>query len=268
MKTIKNTTSCYKCLKQAGLKFCKRCKIIQPSSYSFYDKRSVCNTCSIKYPYLQETADRKQNTYLLRHYGISLEDYQKLLHNQQGLCKICKQQKQKLSVDHDHKTGKVRGLLCRSCNFAIGALKDSVQATQNATVYLQTTEDDFAEDKPVPIEQTVLITRLNYEILLNKQRCEDLEKENAFLLKTKRKAADALINLNLSKEVFKQLAIILDKDGNFIKGKKNLIKALKMYENKIGDLDLDGIHAASVIDRSYIETEVSSDFATSSQDII
>lgn len=54
-------------------------------------------------------------------YGITLEEYDKLLKEQNGLCAICKvvPVSNKLAVDHDHDTGTVRGLLCPRCNRAV-----------------------------------------------------------------------------------------------------------------------------------------------------
>lgn len=63
-----------------------------------------------------------------RIYGISNEDYQRMFMNQNGCCAICgkhqMQEKQALCVDHDHKTGKIRGLLCKRCNHYITILDD------------------------------------------------------------------------------------------------------------------------------------------------
>ena len=75
----------------------------------------------------------------------ALIEYKKLLQSQRGLCAICRlpetQRHQHgklrdLAVDHDHKTGKVRGLLCGNCNHGLGRFKDSVYALQRAVEYL------------------------------------------------------------------------------------------------------------------------------------
>jgi len=56
-----------------------------------------------------------------RLYGISVEEYNRLLDQQGGTCAICDEAPEyHLYVDHDHETEKVRGLLCRACNFAVG----------------------------------------------------------------------------------------------------------------------------------------------------
>lgn len=58
-------------------------------------------------------------------YNLPNDGYQFLLSSQGGACAICKKKSDPLCVDHDHSTGAVRGLLCRSCNLAIGYLDDS-----------------------------------------------------------------------------------------------------------------------------------------------
>jgi hypothetical protein len=59
---------------------------------------------------------------LKKRYGITLEDYDKLLKDQQGKCAICRRSpvRNRLHVDHDHRTLKVRGLLCTRCNGDLG----------------------------------------------------------------------------------------------------------------------------------------------------
>ena len=80
-----------------------------------------------------EQTRRRNKMYMLRAlYGISLEDYDRLVITQRGLCAVCfKPEKAKhqsgrirsLSVDHDHSTKRVRGLLCGHCNTSIGQLE-------------------------------------------------------------------------------------------------------------------------------------------------
>lgn len=77
----------------------------------------------------------------LRNYGITIEEYEETLILQGRCCKICKQHesgfKKSLAVDHDHKTGKVRGLLCSNCNTALGLLKENLDLFENAVRYLK-----------------------------------------------------------------------------------------------------------------------------------
>lgn len=68
-------------------------------------------------------------------YGISLEDVESMAEAQNGQCALCKKVK-KLTVDHDHVTGKVRELLCHGCNGALGKFADSVERLQGAIDYL------------------------------------------------------------------------------------------------------------------------------------
>lgn len=84
------------------------------------------------------------SNYLRRNYDITVEQYQKMLTEQNSKCKICNKpgfkikesHKLLLVVDHCHKTGKVRGLLCHNCNRALGLLQDSVTNLENAIQYL------------------------------------------------------------------------------------------------------------------------------------
>lgn len=69
-------------------------------------------------------------------YGIALADYDALRALQDGRCAVCAAEKT-LVVDHDHATGKVRGLLCHGCNVGIGLLGDSASAVSRAVQYLE-----------------------------------------------------------------------------------------------------------------------------------
>lgn len=65
-----------------------------------------------------------RNQHLILNYGITLKQYQELFEKQKGCCAICGRHqrnfKSKLHVDHDHKTGIIRGLLCTGCNIILG----------------------------------------------------------------------------------------------------------------------------------------------------
>ena len=77
---------------------------------------------------------------LKRAYGISIEEYNKLFGLQKGCCAICGKSQNDfdyfLNIDHDHITGRVRGLLCRDCNQALGHLHDNVELLNKAIEYL------------------------------------------------------------------------------------------------------------------------------------
>ena len=84
--------------------------------------------------------DKNKNHKLKRAYGISLEDYTEMLSEQEGCCAICMRHHslftRKLSVDHDHQTGKIRGLLCKDCNTSLGQFNDDVDTLLKAVSYL------------------------------------------------------------------------------------------------------------------------------------
>jgi nitrate/TMAO reductase-like tetraheme cytochrome c subunit len=84
---------------------------------------------------------KERNKFLIERYGITYEQYMDMVKQQKNKCKICKRHrstfKNTLNVDHDHITGKVRGLLCTSCNRGIGYLADSIKLLKEAIIYLQ-----------------------------------------------------------------------------------------------------------------------------------
>lgn len=84
--------------------------------------------------------DRIDDMRLKRMYGIDLDIYNSMLESQNYKCLICFknqfEEPRKFTVDHCHTTGKVRGLLCNSCNRALGIFSDSVDVLQSAINYL------------------------------------------------------------------------------------------------------------------------------------
>lgn len=88
---------------------------------------------------------RTRNSKLKKNFGITLERYNELVLQQDGKCAICKELETtvingsltSLAVDHDHTTGRVRGLLCCKCNRALGLMKDSVEILESAKEYLR-----------------------------------------------------------------------------------------------------------------------------------
>lgn len=82
-------------------------------------------------------------TNLKHKYGITVEEYDQMLKIQNGRCAICdvsshetKTGKSHLAVDHDHKTGRVRALLCSHCNAGLGAFRDDTVVLNKAVEYL------------------------------------------------------------------------------------------------------------------------------------
>lgn len=72
-------------------------------------------------------------------YGLTVEEYNHIVEDQQSRCLICGVQfsdENRIYVDHDHKTGIVRGMLCRNCNTLLGMAKDDINILKNAIEYL------------------------------------------------------------------------------------------------------------------------------------
>lgn len=72
-------------------------------------------------------------------YGLTAEEYDRLYAHQGGRCAICRRAtgaSRRLAVDHDHRTGEVRGLLCKSDNRLLGFARDDVEFFQRAVAYL------------------------------------------------------------------------------------------------------------------------------------
>ncbi len=88
--------------------------------------------------------EREWVTYLRRKYGLSIAEYSALLAVQSGLCAICENPPadgRRLHVDHDHETGRVRGLLCFTCNNALGDFEDDPGRLRSAIGYLHRHDD-------------------------------------------------------------------------------------------------------------------------------
>lgn len=103
----------------------------------------LCSTCYARQDRAKNAEKYKQagrRYSLKKFYGMALDEYDVLFAAQGGLCLICSRPvegERGLAVDHCHKSGKVRGLLCRPCNSALGLFEDSIERMQNAIAYVQ-----------------------------------------------------------------------------------------------------------------------------------
>ena len=111
-----------------GLKcWCKTCRYTKLNKPSKYGIKRTDN----EKEYMKEF-------HLVRSYGITLTEWYNILEKQSKVCAVCKNKfTKKLCVDHDHITGKIRGLLCDKCNRGLGHFNDSIQLLKNAINYLE-----------------------------------------------------------------------------------------------------------------------------------
>lgn len=102
--------------------------------YKDANKEKIKVSSSIYYP-------RQRAAYLERHYGVTIEQYDVMLKEQDNRCAICGTAEcssgRNFAVDHDHETGRVRGLLCGNCNVGIGNLRDDINIMKRAIAYLE-----------------------------------------------------------------------------------------------------------------------------------
>lgn len=139
-----------------NLKKCSHCKIVKSlSEFGKANKGRQCKLCYRKWRnnyYKKDYVKKKERVHFLKNYfkrvyGITLDEYNKMLIDQNGVCKICKsswarinpktKKPEQLCVDHCHKTKKVRGLLCSKCNSAIALLDDDISKLESAIIYLK-----------------------------------------------------------------------------------------------------------------------------------
>ena len=122
---VKGSRCCYKC--GVGVQ-------VAPKTPG----RVVCSDCRAE-P-LKENQRRNERNRTLRRYGITQDDYDRMLTLQGGRCAICATDdpgKKSWCIDHDHGTGAVRGLLCSLCNVGIGNLRDDTDILLSAVSYLE-----------------------------------------------------------------------------------------------------------------------------------
>jgi len=106
-------------------------------------RHSECKICTgerVKNRH-KENPERTRNNDLKRNYGITLDEHTQMYEEQNGVCAVCKEpgdgRWKKLCVDHDHKTGKVRQLLCRNCNMVLGQVNDNPNLLSDMILYIK-----------------------------------------------------------------------------------------------------------------------------------
>lgn len=125
---------------------CRKCNVNKPLSEFYNNEHSKrCKECERERKKLerQKRSHHRtdKNKRLKKQYGISIEQYEEILVNQNNLCSICKEEDvskyKTLNVDHCHKTGQIRGLLCQGCNLGLGHFKDNIKILEQAIKYLE-----------------------------------------------------------------------------------------------------------------------------------
>jgi hypothetical protein len=113
---------------------CKKCRYEDALTYR---KLNRANHLKQSRNYEKNNTKRRSSRFKerLNKYGITIEQYEEILKKQSGLCAICNRKK-RLCIDHCHKTGKVRGLLCFNCNALLGQANDSIEIIDSSKAYL------------------------------------------------------------------------------------------------------------------------------------
>jgi hypothetical protein len=135
---------------QKSLRSCSKCGLDE-SQTRFGDtgrdthNKTMCRSCinARRKKWRDKNPGWHLYNYLPRTYGISVDDYNSLLVEQNGVCAICERQptgnskqEARLHVDHNHETGEVRGLLCKDCNHGIGFFRDNPKLLGKAADYV------------------------------------------------------------------------------------------------------------------------------------
>lgn len=131
-------------------KVCTKCLLPKdPSEFSANNrskdgKHVWCKSCVASYNRGRKTTAKDKLRIKTTHrksklkinYQLSVEEYEAMYLVQEGRCAICKRE-HTLVVDHNHETGKVRGLLCPGCNHGLGRFRDNIDVLQSAIEYLR-----------------------------------------------------------------------------------------------------------------------------------
>jgi hypothetical protein len=128
-----------------SLKYCRICGESKNTTEFYRKNARVCKLCANKesIQWQKDNPEKvkriKRGVKLKEKYNLSIIEYEELLNKQGGSCAICNSLpiRRNLDIDHDHITGKIRGILCESCNKAIGMFKDDIELLNKAINYLK-----------------------------------------------------------------------------------------------------------------------------------
>jgi hypothetical protein len=151
--SLKQVTPIYHSMADFLIKACSKCKHFFDASGFHPDKRmrdgcaGECRSCRNQraLAWQQKNPQVKRNTHLKAKFGLDQSQFDSMLSSQNHRCAICMSTEPKgrgtFHVDHCHKTGEIRGLLCHDCNTGIGKLGDNVEGLRQALTYLERFED-------------------------------------------------------------------------------------------------------------------------------
>jgi len=138
---MKEDTPCYHSIMD-GFQLCRICEYQKPID-EFHKGHKKCKPCFNEYQRKRYKENpRKAKGYKLSRYGLTIDQYESMLKQQDYKCAICKTDKSggkgdSFYVDHNHKTNAVRALLCHNCNYVIGYAKEKVSTLELAASYLE-----------------------------------------------------------------------------------------------------------------------------------
>lgn len=130
-------------IRQYSIKYCKDNKEKRKIWYDNWIMNNKHRKKISKRYWDINNSDKLRNSDLKKNYGITVDQYEKMFKDQNGLCAICfgtSVVKRRLCVDHNHITGKVRGLLCDRCNFGLGHFNESEKLLLKAIDYINSTK--------------------------------------------------------------------------------------------------------------------------------
>lgn len=140
--------------KRGHMTWCKKCQAEYNTGIYYHERggKERMKRYSKEYYHRRLAKDPNwhRNQHLKQRYGITIEDYDRMLKEQGGRCKICQtpgvksiilgdrhNRYHRLYIDHDHETGEIRGLLCYHCNIVLGHLFDDLERARAVVKHLE-----------------------------------------------------------------------------------------------------------------------------------
>ena len=141
------TKTCTSCKQKKPISdFYKADFFMKKRDKAFVGYKSQCKKClqAKRRARLKYNPEKRKHRALRDNFGIGLDEYKQMLLKQRGVCAICgkpetatyKGKLRYLSVDHNHSTGTIRGLLCNDCNVALGWFHEDIEVLKKAINYL------------------------------------------------------------------------------------------------------------------------------------